>query len=483
MASRPNILLIYTDQQRYDTIGALGNSVIQTPNLDRLVSEGVTFTHATTPSPVCMPARWSLNSGQWTTTHQCYSNHDPGTRPPADLPGMLRAAGYRTGLAGKNHSFLTEDDFDYWAENPQPTYSPAWPEVERWSAKRKLEFPRLAMEPIPGGLDENPEHATTNAGLEFMQECIAENAPFFMFLSYLYPHPPFEAPEPFYSMYANSPLPEPVVEPDGLSAAGKPFRHIFKQRNDRTFLDFPPEKIRLLRQVYYGMVSLVDAEIGRVLHFLDEQGLTENTLLVFTSDHGDYLGDHGMITKSPAMYDCLVRVPFIVRWPGQIDSDRRDTRFVSHIDLMPTLAEATGADCPPQAQGMSFMPLLTDNAAKVPFRAAAFSEYGVPGVPYDEERLQAEGLDQKHFANPNNPRLPWEANPVSLAGRIYMIRTHKWKYVDEPDGTCELYDLKNDPHELVNLCNDPAYAEIQQKLSHQLAVWQQQITASTPGSH
>lgn len=104
VTDRPNILLIYTDQQRFDTIGALGNPVIRTPNLDRLVTEGVAFTHATTPCPVCMPARWSLHAGQWTTTHRCYSNHHPGLRPSTALPTMLCRAGYRVGLVGKNHS-------------------------------------------------------------------------------------------------------------------------------------------------------------------------------------------------------------------------------------------------------------------------------------------------------------------------------------------------------------------------------------------
>ena len=123
---RPNILLIYTDQQRFDTIRALGNGQIHTPNLDRLVGEGVAFTQATTPSPVCLVNRWCLHSGQWSSENRCFSNHHPGLRPPTDIPMLLRKAGYVTGLCGKNHSFLTPADMDEWDETPTLPHHPEW---------------------------------------------------------------------------------------------------------------------------------------------------------------------------------------------------------------------------------------------------------------------------------------------------------------------------------------------------------------------
>jgi len=477
MTSRPNILLIYTDQQRYDTIAALGNSQIHTPNLDRMVQEGVAFTHATTPSPVCMPARWSLQSGQWPSTHRCYSNHHLGSRPQTDIPNMLRDAGYVTGLAGKNHTFLGPDDFEFWAEDPVPTDHPDWPEVVEWSKLRRERFPRLAEEPVPGHVEATAEHATTNAALAFVKTAMDSDKPFFLLLSYLYPHPPFEAPEPFHSMYRNLPLPEAMIEPNGLENAKKPFRQQFKQRNDRAFLDISPGFVRRLREVYYGMVSLVDQEIGRILAFLDKNELTENTLLIFTSDHGDYLGDHGMITKSPAMYDCLVRIPFIVRWPGHCDENRLDQRFVSHIDFMPTFAEVAGTECPEQAQGKSFLSILNDQGDGELIRNAAYSEYGVPGTPYTQSSLEAEGLHNKRYANPYNPNLPWEGNPVSLAGRFYMIRTHNWKFVEEPGGTSELYDLVADPYEMKNLCGQPEFQKIEEELAAQLEEWKTSLNS------
>ncbi len=464
---KPNILLIYTDQQRYDTIHALGNSRIRTPNLDRLAREGVAFTHATTPSPVCLADRWSLHSGQWTTTHGCYSNHHPGVRPPTDIPGMLRDAGYVTGLSGKNHSFLTAEDFDYWDDNPTLETHPEWDEYLTWTRYRRSTYPRLAEEPIPTSM--TAEHAKTESALRFMDSCRNSGQPFFLWLSYLYPHTPYEAPEPYFSLYDG--LPPPRVEPDGLAAAGKPFRQQFHQRNNNAILPFTSAQIDLMRRVYHGMVTLIDGEIGRILDYLDERAISESTLLVFTSDHGDYQGDHGMFAKSPALYDALARVPFIARWPGQIDSGRCDDRFASHIDLMPTFAAAAGVPCPAQAQGVDLLPFLRDGGDGGAIRPYAIGEYGVPGAPYDEALLLREGLRDRVFTNPADDRLPWEGNPVALAGRIRMIRSHDWKLIGEEGGAGELYDLRADPHELHNLWHNQRYESVRDELELALQRW------------
>ena len=224
------------------------------------------------------------------------------------------------------------------------------------------------------------------------------------------------------------------------------------------------------------MVTLIDGEIGKILDFLDERSLASDTLLVFTSDHGDYQGDHGLIAKSPALYDVLVRVPMIVRWPGQIDAGRLDDRFASHIDLLPTFAAAAGAPCPARAQGVNLLPCLRDGGNGGAIRPFAFSEYGVPGTPYDEERLTDDGLANTVFTNPSNDRVSWEGNPVSLSGRIRMLRNHRWKLVDEEYGGGELYDLQNDPHELRNLWDNPQYSVIRREMQSQLVDWQAAIT-------
>jgi arylsulfatase A-like enzyme len=322
--------------------------------------------------------------------------------------------------------------------------------------------PRLCEEAVPGGLEADGMHLRTNDALRFLDS--ARGAPFFLFVSYLYPHTPYHVPEPWFSRYINRDLGQPAVEPRGLEAAGKPFRQVFHRRNNDAILPFTPEQTRVMRSVYYGMISLVDGEIGRLLRHLDDRGLVRNTLVVFTSDHGDYMGDHGLHTKSPALYDCLVRVPFIVRWPGMADAGRRDPRFVSHVDLLPTVAAVSGAAAPTQAQGVNLLPSLRDGGRGPAIRDAAFSEYGVPGQPYDQRRLEAEGLAGKKYSNPNQAALPWEGNPVSLAGRIRMLRTREWKFVEEQGGTDELYDLERDPGELQNLAGSRAHRATVEKM-------------------
>lgn len=395
---RPNILLIYTDQQRYDTISALGYSRVDTPHLDRLAREGVTFTHATTPSPVCMAARWSLQTGQWTTAHRCYSNHHPGPMPQDHMPAMMRRNGYRTALVGKNHTWLSSGDFDLMQELAAgKALEPH--EREAWLKSRLAKNPRLCEEAVPGGVEADGMHLHTDDALRFLDS--SRGGPFFLFVSYLYPHTPYHAPEPWYSRSLGRDLGKPAVEPNGLASAGKPFRHIFHQRNNDAILPFTTEQTRIMRGVYHAMIALVDAEIGRLLRFLDDHKLTEITLVAFTSDHGDYMGDHGLYTKSPTLYDCLVRVPLILRWPGMADAGRRDGRLASHVDFMPTFAAAAGIDRPAQAQGVNLLPFLRDGGREGPVREAAFSEYGVPGQPYTQQRLEAEGLAGKWYANPN----------------------------------------------------------------------------------
>jgi arylsulfatase A-like enzyme len=380
---------------------------------------------------------------------------------------------------------LRPSEFDFWEERPHTLDDSAYKVRQAWVDEvQRKQYPRLAEEPVPGGVSGDPARAKTDAALRFIDTCRDRDPdrPFFLWLSYVHPHTPYAVPEPYFSMYHNAPIPEPVVEPEGLRAAGKPFRQVYHQRNNDAILPFTPQQVMTMRQVYYGQISLLDAEVGRLLNHLDRRGLAENTLLVFTSDHGDYMGDHGLMTKSPSLYDCLVRVPLIVRWPGRVDENRQDDRFASHVDLLPTIAAAAGRPPPEQAQGVNLLPFLGDGGTGDSIRPAAYSEYGLPGLPYTEERIaMSTGYDRMRFVNPLNDLLPWEGNPVSLAGRIRMVRTHGWKYVEELEGTCELYDLVNDPHELTNLWDQPAYRDVQRELERRLHAWKRSLPGTDAG--
>lgn len=473
--SKPNIVLLMADQFRADAIASLGKSFYHTPNIDKLAASGVAFTQATTPCPVCGPARCSLMAGQYPHTHGTYSNHHRGARPQQDLITSLREAGYRTGLAGKNHSFLEAHDFDFYEENPLPKDGEAAATRETWFAVDPWRHHKpVADEAIPGGLAADPDHACNDAALDFIAE--HDERPFFLWLSWLAPHSPYQTPEPFYSQFAGADLPPPAREPRGLAAARKPLRQQLHADNVEHFTPYSDRDIKRMRRIYASMVALIDHEVGRVLDFLEERGLRENTLVVFTSDHGDYQGDHGLTTKSPALYDCLTRIPLIASRPGTIPPQQSDLP-VSLIDLMPTLLDLTGdgaIQIPQEIEGRSLAPVLGGNPTAADWPASTKAEYGLPGTEvYTEERLKAEGLSNAPQENPYVAGLPWEGNPVALSGTIRMIRTRDWKLIHEPGGTSELYDLSRDPDELNNLYGSRKYSDIQSSLQSQLESWEQ----------
>lgn len=457
---------------RHDTIGALGNDVIKTPGIDRLVREGTTFSQATTPCPVCMPARWSLHTGQWSTTHKCYSNHHPGPAQAYNLPLMMRRAGYLTGLIGKNHSFLSSDDVLYFDEHPKPSNKHTAKIRKQWiEEKASKEFPRLCREPVPGGIQADPDFAKTEAAIRFVKQ--AKDSPFFLWLSYHHPHTPYYVPAPFFSMYKDADIPKPVKE-DDLQAAGKPFRQQFHQQNNDAILPYDEETVMFMRRVYYGQISMLDREIKGFIDFLESKKILDNTLIIFMSDHGDYMGDHGLMTKSPSLYDCLVRTPLIMRYPAKIPMAQVTDELASHVDIMPTILDMIGVKKPDTVQGKNLLPYIQKKETGL--REYVFSEYGCPGEAYTPERLEAEGISPGDFTNPNIDNIPWEGNPVSLSGRIRMIKNQHWKLVEETSGPGELYDLDNDPNELVNLFDKPEHAKIQRELQAKLNGWKASLT-------
>ena len=182
---------------------------------------------------------------------------------------------------------------------------------------------------------------------------------------------------------------------------------------------------------------MIDQEIGRLIQFLEESEMRENTIIVFTSDHGDYMGDHGLYTKSPAMYDCLVRVPLIFNYPGLVQANQVSDELVSCIDIMPTLLEMANVPVPEQVQGASLLDLLIGEAPSLE-RKYVYAEYGIPGKPILEAELKERMPDYKQRPIQYSTSLPWEANPVALAGRFRMIRSKDYKLVEEVGGTHEI---------------------------------------------
>jgi len=433
---RPNVLLIYTDQQRWDTIRAGGNALMHTPNLDRLVDRGVLFDHAYVNSPVCMPSRASMLSGLYPSVTGVPCN---GVEMPAHVPVVpqfLKSYGYRTANIGKLHfknhasayrdhslphpSFgfdvaiisdepgCYDDPYIKWVEEHDPDQvelcridtPPAW-------RGRKVEVhPRDTDQPYPfGGREE-----LTQAAFVADETCrfITENAdqPFFCIAGIYAPHAPLNPPERFLEFYDTEKLPSPVMN-EGENRRGHSKAHWKK-----------------VKAYYYALISHVDDQVGRMLDALEAAGVADDTIVIFTSDHGEHLGDHGLVGKSRS-YDSSSRVPLIISYPkGKIQkTGQRREEIVEAVDLVPTILDWCGIPIPTFLQGRSIRPLLEGRDYEP--RQSAFMELGHPS--------------QRNFK---------------------AIRTHEALYQIDSQGEELLFDMAKDPHQLHNVAADPQYANL-----------------------
>lgn len=438
-ANPPNILFIHSDQHRFDCIGSNGHPLLQTPNLDRLAAEGVNFTHAFCPIPVCVPSRNSLIHGVWPSQHGVIANW--GTEAPfpdtSALPAFtqaLRNGGYWLAHVGKwqvhphksapGYGFnlaISDRDYDTWRAAQG---LPAMPHQNHWFG-----------ECDPGVA---PEQTRTGwCASQVIDLLRRRERPFFVQWDLREPHLPNVIPEPYCSMYPPKDIPPWASFPDPL--AGKPYMQAQQRRTWQiehwTWADWAPLVSR-----YLGCISLIDAQIGRLLDALDELGLTGDTLVVYSTDHGDLCGAHGMIDKHYVMYDDVVRVPLVARWPGRIAVGSTCGAFVSHsIDLARTFCEAAGASVPGTFQGQDLLALCK---GEIEARQDIFATY--------------------------------HGNQFGLYSQR-MLRDRRWKYVWNAVAQDELYDLANDPGELNNLATHSACGEELRRLRHRLVAWMEEV--------
>ncbi|MBK1787633.1 sulfatase-like hydrolase/transferase [Prauserella cavernicola] len=448
---RPNILILCTDQQRFNALRAAGNAEIETPAIDRLAAQGVLFENCYVQSPVCAPSRASLMTGQYVHSHGLWAN-GVGLSPHARLfTRDLADAGYDTGLAGKFHlsacfAGRTEPRLDdgfrvfRWAHDPYPGSSEN--QYHRWLSAAWPQLHARALDPAdPLGFDELPTeaHYTRWIGdetVEFLTSGREDGKPFCFIANFFDPHHGFGAPQEYLDRYRPEELAPPVTCEGELDVKPAILREASRESyagHERGYTDYTADELRQTRAAYYAMVSFVDDEVGRVLDTLEEQGLADTTLVVFTSDHGEMLGDHQLMLKGPMMYEPAVRVPLVLRWPGHLPEGARRDDLVQWLDLPSTLLDAATVDGLPAAQGQSLLPLATGEQ-DAPRRGWALCEYRNSGHPYDP------------------------------AVHTTMLRTGRWKIVvhhGDPatgrDRTGELYDLDTDPDELVNRWDDTAF--------------------------
>lgn len=443
--ARPNILLICTDQQRFDAVRAYGNQEIITPTLDRLAAEGVLFENCYVQNPVCAPSRASLMTGRYVHSHGLWAN---GVGLPAHerlFTKDLAEAGYDCGLVGKFHldscfggrtEPRQDDGFRVfrWAHDPYPG-SPE-NQYHRWLEATCPDLYEAARDPqSPVTFDTMPTEAhysrwVGDETVEFLTSSREPDKPFCFVANFFDPHHGFGAPKEYVDRYPMDALSRPVTRENELAHKPPILTAASAESyagHARGYTTYSAQELQEVKAAYYAMVTLIDDEVARILRTLEEQGLAGNTVVVFTSDHGEMLGDHQLMLKGPMMYECAVRVPLILRWPGVLPAGERRDELVQWIDLPATLLEAAGLPPLPRGQGASLLSLARGEPDSWT-RDWALCEYRDSGHPYEP------------------------------AVHVTMLRHDRFKLVvhhgapaTDRDRTGELYDLLADPDELDNL--------------------------------
>ncbi|MGD7788807.1 sulfatase family protein [Propionibacteriaceae bacterium Y1700] len=451
----PHILLICTDQQRWNALGAAGNDEISTPNLDRLAGQGARFTNCYVQSPVCAPSRASLMTGQYVHTHGLWANGVDLPTPNRQVTEQLAGAGYDCGLVGKYHLAACFDGRTEhappgmrafrWAHDPYRGSSEN--AYHRWLAAT---HPEVHAAATAGEIswDEVPTEAhysrwIGNETVEWLTTGRRRDQPFFFIANFFDPHHGFGAPTEYRDRYVAEDLSRPVTVDGELDT--KPSVHTEASQKSyaghaRGFAECSAAELQEIKAAYYAMVTLVDDEVGRILDTLDAEGLADDTLVIFTSDHGEMLGDHQLLLKGPMLYDVAVKVPLLIRLPGVTGEGVVIDELVQWIDLTRTLTDVAGCAALPAGQGIGLLELAS--GAEVPHRGWALSEYRNSGHAYDSPSLltMVRRDDTKIIIHHGEP-----ATDRRLEG--------------------ELYDLASDPDELINLWSDPASATLRAEMT------------------
>ncbi len=431
--ARPNILFLFADDQRPDTIGALGNPVIQTPNLDRLVKQGTCMTRASCAYPICFASRTEILTGCTGFRNKVFlSNRDADLSLPT-LPAVLNKAGYRSYWVGKWHmaghpvSRGFTESLGLFAAGKRPK-EPQFDSRGRivtgyvgWMFQTddgKL-MPELGV-----GLTPNISHRFADYAIELLKR--KSDKPFFLYVNFTAPHDPLLTPPNWGDVYDwhRMKVPENFLP-------RHPFDHGNFYGRDEKLLPWPRTKEDIKKDLatYYAVISHLDEQVGRILDTLEETGQAENTIVVYSSDHGLALGSHGLMGKQN-MYEHTINVPLIFRGPGILRGKKSGAQCYLR-DLFPTFCDFAQAPKPESLQSRSLLKILKGQTDEVyPFIVGYF----------------------KHAQR--------------------MIRTDRWKLIQYPQvKKTQLFDLKNDPYELVNLADEPDYSPIKQKLNRQLTTW------------
>lgn len=479
-----NILFITADQWRGECLSRLGHPMVKTPHLDALALEGVQFTRHYANAVPCGPSRASLHTGMYLQNHRSGTNGTPLDARHTNWAREVTRVGYDPVLFGYTDTSQDpreEDPESPWLktyEGPLPGIRPVcmmgtWPTPwTDWLRTKGHEVPddiRFAYghrEPGPDYEEGAPSPKPliypaqdddtaflVNRLMDYMAQSKASaSAPFVAHLSLLRPHPPFVAPAPYASMYDPMAVPgfnrQPTPDAEGRQHPW--LAHQLSRRLYRAPAD--EKKLRRMKAVYYGLMSRVDAEIGRLIHFLKEQDLWETTAVIFTSDHGEQMGDHWLLGKC-GYFDASYQIPLIVRDP-RMTGDKSRGKIISHftenVDVMPTLLDMLGLDIPVQCDGASLTPFIAGE---------------------DAPRWRTEAHWEYDFRDPADPSAETALDLTLHQCTMNIIRDEKYKYVHFTKLPPLFFDLANDPGETVNRADDPAYASRVLEYAQKMLSW------------
>ena len=454
---RPNIVLIIADQLRYDCVGANGNGLVRTPNIDRLAAQSANFTSAYVQSPVCVPSRMSILTGRYAHSHKNRVNYTPCDRSEVFLQRMLSGAGYQTGSVGKLHYYPPTNEharstgFDRVQLDDGVAATDPYSDYVKWrnanDPRRDVHYnatEKGAKNPFRGIVDYRYTH-TAWTGDETVQMLRAfGGGPFFIHSSFFKPHAPYTVPPPYDSMFdaVDIPLPKQVTL-DYIQQLPLPLQRLILRGTP--VYDMDRTRLQWIWRSYFASIAMVDREVGRILDEIDRLGRASDSIVIFTSDHGDQLLEHGLNGKN-VFFEDSVHVPLMIRYPGHLKPGPR-TNLAELIDLVPSLLEWAGIPVPPRVQGTNVMRE----------REAVFSENIIPEVITGgkQDFYFTPGKGIKDIRHPD----------------AKMVRTARWKLNYYPGHGGELYDLKNDPGEMTNLYTDPARQPIVREMKERILEW------------
>ncbi|MFN8701810.1 MAG: sulfatase-like hydrolase/transferase [Rhodospirillales bacterium] len=434
--NRPNLLFLFSDQHARHVTGCYGNTVVATPHLDRLAAGGLVFDSAYCPSPICVPSRMSMLTGCYPSQQDCWTNDDCLASDRATWLHAVAAADYRPILVGRLHA-MGPDQMHGYAAREIGDHSPNWAGIKR----HNLGVLANANDPYRASLTasgigqsayEVKDIDATQAACSALDRFAGGAEPFCLSVGFILPHPPYVARPEDYARYETS------VGLPRLRIPDEEHPWLAWWRRDRGIADATAEETLRARRAYFALVTRLDAMIGQILDKLEATGLARNTLVVYSSDHGDQLGERGLWWKH-TFYEESVAVPLILRWPGRLAAGERRKQIVNLTDVSATMLDALSAPALPNASGRSFLGVARNATAS--WDDQTFSEYCTDAVP------------------------AWTGGQ---AVRQRMIRRGRWKLVYYHGYAPQLFDLVADPDECRDCAADPTYAETRAELTTRL---------------